>query len=73
VWKTIARPNRTLWIVVTVALGLLAVAIYWPPLARLFYFQPLDLSALGSGGVCAGICLVWVELLRRMEMRKSNC
>jgi Ca2+-transporting ATPase len=67
VWKTIVRPNRTLWIVVTVALGLLAVAIYWPPLARLFYFQPLDLSALGAAGVCAGICLVWVELLRRVE------
>jgi Ca2+-transporting ATPase len=72
VWKTLTTPNRTLWTVASVALGLLALTVYLPPLARLFYFQPLDLSALGAAGACAGVCLMWVELLRRVEATLKN-
>lgn len=67
VWKTMVRPNRTLWVVVAVTLGLLALTLYWPPLARLFYFQPLDGSSLLAAAMCAAICLLWVEVLRRVE------
>lgn len=46
-------PNRTLWLVVAAAVGLLLLALYLPWLARLFAFAPLPpawtVAALGFG------------------------
>lgn len=51
--EALARPNRTLWILVGAVLLVLAAALYWPPAQRLFHFGALhwdDLSlCLGAG------------------------
>ena len=57
-------PNRTLWWVVAAALGLLALALYLPWLARLFAFAPLPpawaVTALGLGL----LSVLWFELFK---------
>jgi Ca2+-transporting ATPase len=57
-------PNRTLWLVVGVALCLLLLALYVPWLATLFVFEPLPLVWL-AGAVGLGVASVtWFELLK---------
>ena len=63
-WASLRVPNRTLWVVAGVTLGFLALALYWPWLARLFYFSPLAgfdvLLALGLGA----LSVVWFEVIK---------
>jgi Ca2+-transporting ATPase len=63
-WASLRVPNRTLWVVAGVTLGFLALALYWPWLARLFYFAPLAgfdvLLALGLGA----LSVVWFEVIK---------
>jgi Ca2+-transporting ATPase len=44
--EALARPNGTLWILVTTVLMVLAGALYWPPAQALFHFGPLHLDDL---------------------------
>jgi Ca2+-transporting ATPase len=69
VWATLGIPNRTLWVVVAVALSMLALAVYAPWLAKLFSFAALPADMLGLA-VLAGLSgLVWFEGLRRISVR----
>jgi Ca2+-transporting ATPase len=53
-----------LWIVAGLTAGLTGLSIYLPPLAQLFYFEPLPpaylLSALGLGLAS----VLWFEVLK---------
>ena len=54
------RPNRSLWILLGCVIGLLAVAIYWPPARNLFGFGRLhwhDLAVCALAGA-AGLLLL---------------
>lgn len=57
--EALLRPNRTLWVLVTVVLLVLATALYWHPAQLLFHFGPLhldDLSiCLAGGAVLIGL------------------
>ncbi|MDP1657129.1 MAG: cation-translocating P-type ATPase [Hylemonella sp.] len=57
-------PNRTLWWVCGLTLGLLALALYLPPLAQVLHMAalPVELLALALGAACAS--LFWFELLK---------
>jgi Ca2+-transporting ATPase len=57
-------PNRTLWIVVGVALGFLALALYLPWLARLFFFAPLSLPDLLTAGALGLASVLWFEAIK---------
>jgi Ca2+-transporting ATPase len=64
-WASLRVPNRTLWIVSGLALVLMALTVYVPWLARLFFFAPLTapslLAALGLGAVS----VLWFEVVKR--------
>ncbi len=64
-WATLRTPNRTLWVVSASALGLMALTVYWPWLARLFFFAPLAapdlLAAMGLGAAS----VLWFEAVKR--------
>jgi Ca2+-transporting ATPase len=66
---TLRTPNRTLWLVASVTLGLLCLALYWPWMAKLFNFEPL---ALGSLLMATGLGLasvLWFEMIKLSRRR----
>ena len=63
-WASLWVPNRTLWLVVAAALGLLLVALYVPWLARLFMFEQLALPYLAAAVGLGLASLGWFELVK---------
>ncbi len=57
-------PNRTLWIVVGVTLGFLALALYLPWLARLFFFAPLSVPDLLMAIALGLASVLWFEAIK---------
>ncbi|MBI2747701.1 MAG: cation-translocating P-type ATPase [Burkholderiales bacterium] len=57
-------PNRMLWGVMAFTLGLLALALYLPPLTGVLHMAPLSAGLLGIALAGAGACLLWFEVLR---------
>ena len=67
--STLRQPNRALGAFLAAALGVLALTLYVPFVARLFRFEglgALDLAAAAGGGV---FCLLWCELLKSFRVR----
>jgi Ca2+-transporting ATPase len=69
---TLRMPNRALWWVVAGALGGLAVALYFPPLQRIFKFEALSLSDLLLCTLAASAGIVWSEIVKRVPRRKEK-
>ena len=67
VWATLGIPNRTLWVVVAVALSMLTLAVYVPWLAKLFSFAVLPADMLGLAVLAGFSGMVWFEGLRRFR------
>jgi Ca2+-transporting ATPase len=63
-WHSIRVPNRTLWAVTGLTLGLLGLALYLPWLARLFFFEPLSISNLFLAVALGGISVLWFEAMK---------
>lgn len=66
--EAVLRPNRTLWLLVSGVLAVLAAALYWPPAQRLFHFGPLRLDDLAfclMGGVLLIGALEWTKAALR--------
>ena len=71
-WASLRVPNRTLWVVAGLALGLLALAIYLPWLARLFFFEALAPGDLLLALALGCVSVFWfeaVKLSRRLASR----
>ncbi|MDD3935510.1 cation-translocating P-type ATPase [Rhodoferax sp.] len=71
-WASLRVPNRTLWLVVVAALGLLALALYVPWLARLFLFEPLPLAWLAGAAALGLASVLWFELLKGIKHRMAK-
>jgi Ca2+-transporting ATPase len=61
---TLRTPNRTLWLVASVTLGLLCLALYWPWMAKLFNFEPLALGSLLLATVMGLASVLWFEMIK---------
>jgi Ca2+-transporting ATPase len=71
IFATLARPNPALWWVTVGALGALALAIYVPPLAAVFRFEPLG-AAGAVVAVAAGLAgAMWSEVWKRVKGRNG--
>jgi Ca2+-transporting ATPase len=64
-WTSLLTPNRTLWVVTGVTLGLLALVLYWPWLAGLFFFEPLPLKGLLIASGLGLSSVFWFEAIKR--------
>ncbi len=64
-WAVMRTPNRTLWIVTGLTLGLLGLTLYQPWLARLFFFAPLSPRDLLIALALGLVSVVWFELVKR--------
>jgi P-type Ca2+ transporter type 2C len=62
-------PNRMLWGVSGLTLGLLALALYLPPLAAVLHMAPLPAGLLALALVGAYASLLWFELLKSVSRR----
>jgi len=54
------RPNRALWVLLSIVVLVLSISLYWHPAQSLFHFGPLHLEDLS---VCAAVGLGLVMLL----------
>jgi Ca2+-transporting ATPase len=63
-WVSLRTPNNTLWSVTGLTLGLLGLSIYWPWLARLFYFEPLPFRALLMAMGLGLSSVLWFEAIK---------
>ncbi len=59
-------PNRLLWLVSGVTLGLLALSLYLPPMTAVLHMAPLTPALLGLALAAALACLLWFEVLRSL-------
>ena len=74
-WAALRVPNRTLWLVTGLTLGLLGLALYWPWLARLFVFEALPLRELLTAVALGLLSVVWFEAIkfsRRLAQRQTQ-
>jgi Ca2+-transporting ATPase len=63
-WDMLRVPNRTLWLVCALTLGMLLLAMYVPWLAQLFFFEtlaPLHLLAALGLGLCSTLWFQFVK------------
>ncbi len=63
-------PNRILWMVTGLTLGLLALALYLPFLANVFRFAPLPLDELVTAFALGLASVVWFQLLKFFRLVK---
>lgn len=72
-WASLRVPNRTLWIVTGLTLGFLALFLYLPWLARLFFFEPLLLPDLLTALALGLVSVFWFEAIkfsRRLSQKR---
>ena len=71
-WASLRVPNRTLWTVIGITLGLLGLTLYLPWLTKLFFFAPLSgpdlLAALGLGL----LSVLWFEAIKLTQRCRKN-
>ena len=64
---SLTAPNPILWIVTSVALGMLALALCLPFLAGIFRFAPLPSDELAVAFALGLVSVVWFQLLKKMD------
>ena len=63
-WASLRVPNRTLWTVTGVTLGLLALSLYLPGLSKLFFFAPLSAPDLLTAAALGLLSVLWFEAIK---------
>jgi P-type Ca2+ transporter type 2C len=62
VLRTLREPNAALWGIAAGALGALLAALYFPPAAAIFRFEPLGGSTLALAAGVGAASVAWYEL-----------
>ena len=70
-WASLRVPNRTLWSVTGITLGLLALTLYLPWLSKLFFFAPLSMPDLLTAAALGLLSALWFETIK-LARRWSN-
>ena len=72
-WASLRVPNRMFWGVSFFTLGLLALALYLPPLAGVLHMAPLPPGLLALAAAAAAACVVWFQaldlLMKKLRVR----
>jgi Ca2+-transporting ATPase len=64
-WAMLKVPNRTLWVVTAVTLGMMVLAIYVPWLSKLFHFDALGWQDLLLAIAMGAMSVLWFSLVKR--------
>lgn len=66
------RPNRALWVLVSVVLLVLTAALYWHPAQNLFHFAPLHFDDLVFAFAAAAGLVGFLETCKRLITQPRN-
>ena len=68
-WATLRTPNLTLWVVVGLALALLALVLYLPAAANLLHFARLPFSELATAVALGLASVMGTRVIQRVSSR----
>ena len=71
-WATLHTPNRTLWVVVGLALALLLAALYIPWAVGVLRFAPLPAHELAAACALGLLSVVWFEGIKWLRRRSRK-
>lgn len=73
-WATLRTPNRTMWVVVGLALALLLATLYIPWSVGVLRFAPLPAHELAAACALGLLSVVWFEGIKwaRRRARKPK-
>lgn len=71
-WTSLRVPNRTLWVVAGLTLGLMAMTIYVPAVAKLFYFSPLAFPEILAAIALGLASVLWFEVIKLSRRTPSK-
>lgn len=70
---SLSTPNRWLWWVTFATVGFLTIAIYAPPVARLFSFSALHATDVAAATAAGALSIGWFEVLKKFLREKALC
>lgn len=70
--RAFVRPNRSLWILTSIVLGLLVVAVLWSPAQKLFHFGQVHFNDFVICITASIFSLVLLESIKSKWFRVSN-
>jgi Ca2+-transporting ATPase len=70
-WASLRTPNRSLWLVVGLAMALLLLTLYLPALTGLFLFAPLGLAQLLAALALGLLSVVWFEAVKYVHRQRE--
>jgi P-type Ca2+ transporter type 2C len=71
-WATLHIPNRTLWVVVALAFGLLLAALYVPWAVGVLRFAPLPAHELAAACALGLASVLWFEGIKWVRRRPGR-
>jgi Ca2+-transporting ATPase len=72
IWATLRIPNKTLWVVVGLALALLLAALYTPWAVGVLRFDPLPVHELAAACALGLLSVLWFEGIKWMRRRRQG-
>ncbi len=69
-WRTLRVPNLILWVVASLTLGLLVLALYLPGLSQILHLAPLSVPWLALAFSAGLASVVWFEGLKAWRRRQ---
>jgi len=72
IWATLRIPNKTLWVVVGLALALLLAALYTPWAVGVLRFAPLPVHELAAACALGLLSVLWFEGIKWMRRRRQG-
>ena len=71
IWATLRIPNKTLWVVVGLALALLLAALHTPWAVGVLRFAPLPVHELAAACALGLLSVLWFEGIKWMRRRRQ--
>jgi Ca2+-transporting ATPase len=71
-WSTLHTPNKTLWVVIGLAMALLLAALYLPWAVGVLRFAPLPAHELAAACTLGLLSVVWFEGIKALRRQRGG-
>ncbi len=68
----VRNPNRSMWILISIVLGLLMISLFWQPMQILFHFGELTYLNLGISFATGVVILIVLEAVKNLWFKPGR-